>query len=592
MVNKASDTNMSSSDILRQMDSQFAERDTTIANLQAQVNSLTNVVDTATSAVNYSGISNILDNSLPEWSKDAYDSLGVSPNTAGDGNMEAKDWYRQLTSDTLLSPASATALKTAKTVEPADHSLWAANEAVNLDIPRWNKTNAYMELGGVTNRWDIYYPVPNDIVFPGQRFSFQFEAQLRTVDALPAGQQFYAEFYDNTAGQRKVIEGGSFAITDDNGNNPGVTFGIPGSTSVDYQILARTDSGEEALSNVLNFPNAPAVFDQNNHPRIRFSGVAGFIEFEIYRKIGTAYVLQFTVRNSIDGTYFDIGNPPEAFVSAFPTVTNTKPRAFALTTNFVPGPFGGGFVRNVLTIFVPTTYDRSVTGAGMQYLRFGLLLNSAIARQILIRRIGLSMGDGNWARSVNDTRSGAHSTPSNSGATGSPGGGTGGGDPGGGVDPPPPTGGGSCVVLDTPIRLADGRVPLRELRKAINEGRRIDVGGPVYRKIKGVRLGHVSMVYRVRSANGLEILCTPNEPFVVSPNIATGIEAQVLKKRLDRGEKVYTLTRPHDEIESSRIMSMTEEYGDFTVGEPTVDGGIYEAGGFLLHNKPNDFFGA
>jgi hypothetical protein len=78
----------------------------------------------------------------------------------------------------------------------------------------------------------------------------------------------------------------------------------------------------------------------------------------------------------------------------------------------------------------------------------------------------------------------------------------------------------------------------------------------------------------------------------VSPNIATGVEAQVLKKRLDRGEKVYTLTRPHDEIESTRIMSMTEEYGDFTVGEPTVDGEIYEAGGFLLHNKPNDFFGA
>jgi hypothetical protein len=120
--------------------------------------------------------------------------------------------------------------------------------------------------------------------------------------------------------------------------------------------------------------------------------VAGFIEFEIYRHIGSEYVKQFTVRNTIDGMYSDIGNPPEAFVSGWPSVTTTRPRAFAQTTNFVAGLLTQGFVRNVLNIFVPTTYDRSVTGAGMQFLRIGFTLPTTVARQIRIRRLGLSMG--------------------------------------------------------------------------------------------------------------------------------------------------------------------------------------------------------
>jgi hypothetical protein len=36
----------------------------------------------------------------------------------------------------------------------------------------------------------------------------------------------------------------------------------------------------------------------------------------------------------------------------------------------------------------------------------------------------------------------------------------------------------------------------------------------------------------------------------------------------------------------SRIVSIDVEHGSFTVGEPTVEGGIFIAGGFVLHNKP------
>jgi hypothetical protein len=578
MADKPSESNVSKDDIRRETAQLIAAQNTTIAQMQDQIDALSNTVDASASGLNFAGISNILDNSAPEWSKAAYLATGVNPSDAGDTNLECYGFFRQLTSDVALSAVAANALKAAKTSEPADHSLWAANEAVNLDIPRWNKPSGWMEIGGVTNKYDLFYQVPNDIIFPGQPFIFQFEAQLRTIDALPAGMQFYAEFYDNTGGQQKVIEGGSFTITDDNGNNPGVTVGVPGSTSVNYQILARTDSGEEALSNVLNFPNAPAVFDSHNFPRVKFSGVAGFIEFEIYRQIGTTFVLQFTVRNSIDSTYSDIGNPPEAFVASFPTVTTTKPRAFALTTNLVVGTLSSGFIRNALNIFVPTTYDRSVTGSGMQYLRIGLTLNTAVARQVLIRKLGLSMGDGSWARSPHDVATGIHSSPSNSTATGSPGGG------GIGIDPPPPSGGGHCILIDQPIRIHDSEeVPLKRLVK----GMPTENGGPVCGRVKGIKLFHASHIYIVEAANGCRLPCTPAEPFITSKLDYKGTPASVLKARLDRGEKVTTQTMPGDSVESSEIVSITEEFGDFTVGDPSLLGPkIFIAGGFLLHNKP------
>lgn len=575
MVDKLSNSSFTTDDARRETRSLIGVQSARIDALQQTISSLQQTVGTGT--LNFSGITNILDDSHPEWSAAAYDATGVNPADAGDANLEAKNFYRQLQADTLLAPASATALKAAKTSEPADHSLWAANEAANADIPRWNKPNGYIEIGGVTDLYDLYLAIPNDIIFPGQQFIFQFEAQLDGVDALPSGLQAHAGFYDNTAGQRKYIEGGAFTITDENGNNPGVTFGIPGSTSVEYRVLARTDSGEEALSDILTFPNAPATFDQNNHPRVRFSGVAGFIEFEIYRHIGSVYVKQFTVRNTIDGLYSDIGNPPEAVVSGWPSVTETKPRAFAQTTNFVAGLLTQGFVRNALNIFVPTTYDRSVTGAGMQYLRIGLSAPASVARQIRMRRFGLSMGDGVWARSANDLRTGVHSAPSSSTATGAPG-----GDGGGGIDPPPPVGGGHCFLLDVPVRTSKGNIPLGDLRTPSL----LDGVGPIFRPLKGVKLGHASCIFHVRSEDGGYLPCTYNEPFITSKADRNGTWAEHLKRRLDDGEDVYTLRQTGDEPFMSRIVSIEIEHGSFTVGEPTVEAGIFVAGGFVLHNKP------
>jgi hypothetical protein len=468
-------------------------------------------------------------------------------------------------------------LKAAKTIEPADHTLWAANEGANADIPRWNKVNGWIEMGGTAEKWDLFCPLPNDIVLPGQTFYVQFEARL-AAGSLPSGLQAYSGVYDNTPGQRKYIEGGNFTIS-------GEIFGIPGATSVDYQVLARTDSGEEALSQVLNFPNAPANFDQFNHPRISFSGVAGFIEFEIYRRIGTDYVHQFTVKNSIEGTYFDVGNPPLRVVSGFPTVTTTKPRAFAQTVTFAPGSLNANnFVRHTLTVFVPTTYNQSLTDPGQQYLRLGFTAFAASAGQLQIRKLGLSLGYGNWSRSANDNRSGVRSAPSTA-TTGLPG-------DSGGIDPNPPEpgGGGYCVLLERTTANVIGPdgishpTPMLEVPRLAY----LDNGGPVAGRMLYLKRAYASRLYTVRTREGYELSCTFDHPFITGWQDMLGTPASELKLRLDKGHDVPVLVQHGDTISTDYIASMTEEYGDFLVGMPVMEGShICITNGILSHNlKP------
>jgi hypothetical protein len=548
------------------------------ANTEDIANLRQTVVDTPGA---YAEIVNLIDNSLPEWSLDAYTNLGVGSADAGDDNLECYGFYRQLASDTIIDQVSINALKAAKTSEPSDHSLWAANEGADADIPRWDKVNGYIEMGGLSELWDLLIPIPGDYIFPGQRFYVQLEAMLRTGLELPDIQVF-AGLYDSTTGQEKFIEGGSFTITDDEGNDPGVTYGIPGATSVDYKVIAYTDSGEQAESNVLNFPNAPAVFDGNNHPRIKYSGVPGFIRFEIYRKIGTTYVRQFTVGNSIDGVYYDVGNAPEAVVSAFPTVTQDAPRAYAVTSSFTPGsPTGLGYVRHTLTIVVPTTYNKSLTDAGQQYLRIGFTGLCDEARQVIVRKLGLSMGNGKWARSVNDTRSGAHSSSSAS-ATSS----GGGGDGGGGIEPPPSGGGGGpdCVLSDSMIDLPDGQIAAQKLQKPML----VDNGGPVCSMVKRVRHVYAGRIMRVLTMSGLRLGCTPEHPLITSVLDHRGTTVQELKRRLDLDQTVTVLTRYDRSLPPAEdtVVSITEECGDFWVTMPQLLGSpVFIANGFLSHNR-------
>lgn len=557
----------------RKLNATLAAVEARVDSLNGTVNSLSHTV-TASNPVSYAEIVNLLNNSSYEWSKAAYTTLltnppTVTPATAGDDNRQAFNWFRQLKTVTALDQTGARALKA------VGESTFATNEETNLDIPRWDRTNGHAQIGGVTEQYDLTYKLPNAIVFPGLVIRLQFEAMLRTADAMPAGLQFYANFFDTTPGQMKIIEGGTFNIT-------GAIFGADGNTSVSYLVIAQTDSGETAVSNTLVFNTAPAVFTQNNHPRISFRGAPGFIIFDIYRLRGGVYTYQYRIQNSIEGTYYDVGADPIRVVPNFPASTATAPQASARTRTFTPGAVGtGGFIRHSLTIAVPTTYNTTLTAPGNQWLRFGLTAPTSVARQIVIRRVGLSLGDGNWSRSAEDSRDGAHSPVSISPLASSSGG------SGGGVGNPPPNGSGNCVTLDTLCDVADERgeyyrLSLREIAaKCRTETLYCNTNSAIFGKILEVRIAYASRLFRIETTAGFAPRCTFDHPFITSRFDLHGTPAS----RLKVGSRLQYLGNPVE------IIGITEEFGDFEVGIPILEGShICRLGGYDSHNVKQQFF--
>lgn len=546
-----------------------------VTTVETTVGSLQNVVSTI-NPTNFAEIQNQTDNSHPEWSKAAYTTLGVLPSDVTDDNRECYNWFRQLNSDTDLVKNAANALKA------AGHTLFAANEGATADIPRWDIVNGNIELGGITADYDLLYQIPNDLIVPGLFLRLQFEAQLKTDTPLPPDLQFFAAFYDNTPGQKKIIAGGNFTIT-------GSIFGDQSGTStVRYQVVATTDSGEEAVSNILTFNNAPAVFTQNTHPRINFRGAPGFIKFDIYRERGGQFVLQFTVQNSIEGTYFDVGNAPVRTVSSFPSLTATPPRAYAKTRIFAPGTLNGtGFIRHSLTIIVPTTYNSSLTAPGNQWLRLGIVGRTAEARQVLIRRIGLSLGDGSWARSANDLREGVHSTRSTTAAS------SGSGNGGGGVPDPYPGGSGgsnpNCVTSDTIVRIwtNDGdlqHITIAELQKrCLIETVFCDSCAPTAGRVLLVKTAYASRILKIKTFCGKTLRCTFDHPLITNRKDINGTPASLLKE----GDRVLCRDEEHaHKVYSAKIFSIEAEFGDFEVMIPTLEGNhLFIANDFLSHNN-------
>jgi hypothetical protein len=109
--------------------------------------------------------------------------------------------------------------------------------------------------------------------------------------------------------------------------------------------------------------------------------------------------------------------------------------------------------------------------------------------------------------------------------------------------------------------------------------------------VKQIKQFHTAKIYRVVTESGLKVGCTFDHPFITSLTDVKGTRAAALKARLDAGEEVFTLTRSdereHPVIE--RIVSMTEEIGDFWVGIPSIDGPpIVILNGFVSHNRKAD----
>lgn len=381
-------------------------------------------------------IVNLIDNGDFDWSQDRFLN---NPLLGGDIDFECFNFYHHLMTDTLLVEDAAHALKF------TGHSLYAANEGADADIPRWDRVNGWAEIGAIGASWDIACPLSDNFVRPGRgRFYIQMQASARTATALPAGLQLYAGFWDNTAGQRKWIEGDIFTLT-------AVRVGVAGATSRQFKVIGTSDYGSQIESNVVTIADSVASLSTADYVRLSLAGAPGFIQFDIYELVGGVVSRIGQIFNSIDVAYnhYDIA-PKVTIGAAFPTVTLTKARAYAETDQVEIA--NGIWVVHDLAIPVPPTYNVSLT-TDRQWLRIGLTASTTDARQVLLDRVGVSLGTGAWAPS---TRRPANITPSTSmtGSNQTP--------PGGGGPPPRDgEGGPRCWVIagcEIPVMRGDEEV--------------------------------------------------------------------------------------------------------------------------------------
>lgn len=425
-------------------------------------------------------IVNLIDNSDFDWSKDRFLN---NPLLGGDIDFEAFNWFRHPQADTQLLEDAAHALKY------AGHSLYAANEGADADIPRWDRANGYPELGNAgATKWDIVCPLPENLVRPGRgRFYVQVMASARTATALPAGVQLYAGFWDNTAGRRKWIEGGDFTLTAE-------IVGAAGATTREYKVIGTSDYGAQIESNVVSPATAPAALSIANYVRLTMTGAPGFIQFDIYEKVGGVVYRIGQIFNSIDVSYnhYDIA-PKENVGAAFPSVTATRARAYAETDEF-SAPYGSWVVHD-LVIPIPPTYNFSLT-TDKQWLRIGLTAATTDARQVLLDRLGVSLGFGDWSASA---RRPANNVPSTS-MSGS----TQGGSQGGGTPPNDGAGGIRCWMLEgCEIRVMHGQKEKRLNFEQLRLGDRVVSDNLRPNVIISKRRDFVDETYLIETANGL-----------------------------------------------------------------------------------------
>jgi hypothetical protein len=453
-------------------------------------------------ATQFQASPNLIPNSHPEWSKMAWTTAAITPGTAGDTNYEAYNWYYHL--------STATEMVLTGPLLGSGHSGFAG---LNADAPAWDRVNGNFNIGASTTNRDIAAPLPTDFVFPGQKFYIYFEAALLQTDTDIDDVEFYCGFWDNTAGQRKWIEGGDFTPTL-------TVYGVPGARTLEYKILAETDAGTQILSVAISTAIAPATLTENNHVRLSFTGAPGFIRYTVYRKDGANFYRVGEIRNSTDLQFFDIQETGSSVVpvSGYPSVTANRPQAYAVTTNLTPAPLGS-FRAHTMAIQVPLTYNRSLTGNLMQWFRFGLtsLVASGSEREVVIRRISVSDGYGGWARSSLDLQ--ALSGPTSTAAS-APGG-------GGGVGGGPPEGGGGgpvCLVLDTHIETPDGTVLLNDLEKGD-----WTLCGAMASQIKQIQIGTVQFVWEIETDCGRIVKCSDDHKWPTSFKDRRGRAARFLK---------------------------------------------------------------
>jgi hypothetical protein len=461
--------------------------------------------------------------------------------------------------------AAANALKS------SGHSLFAANEGATPDIPRWDRVSGWIEIGAAgATQYDIAVQLLTKIVGPGQRWYVRFKLSALTADLVPGNVQVYAGLWHKTASSEGWVGGTAFNISHQ-------IIGLPGTQTIEYRVLAKTDSGLSMLSSVLTITNAPNTLSTTNYIKLFYGAGPGFIEFQIFKKVGTAYSQVAVIRNSTDLQYNDVGRPgtPQ---TGWPSASYAAPLAYAQSRNVLIAPLGQTWSGNDLTIDIPSTYDYSQTLNEQQFLRFGLTAPTAVARQIGMDRVWFSMSFNTWAPDALKLPDGTTPVPSISPTSGNQGG-------GGPVYLPPDGGSGrpTCIRANLPVLLwrQDRRrrnfIPFNETEV----GQRVVGDRKDPYEILRKRFGTASEYLMFRTKNGIVYECTADH------RICVNVEERLFRRAdsLAVGDRVATWVRGRirmTEVTSRALVPEACEVGTYVLRHPggeVDDGhGLYVAG--------------
>jgi hypothetical protein len=367
-----------------------------------------------------------------KFSTFAIASPGTLPEV-GDTSFECGRFYRQHVGADIVKDA-------AHALKAVGHSLYAANEGADADIPVWDRPNGQLVFGAVGGtQWDIAVNLYNNAVNAAKRWYVRIVIGAMTADLVPEDLEMYAGIWEKTAVTQRWLTGSLLNLTH-------VPIGITGTKHLNYILQALNDAGTELYSQVLAVTDAPDAFDTANdipsnqvsYPRISFAGASGqgFTQFKIYREdVATGKVFQIAdILNTNSFTFDDtgarlnMGTP----LAALPAPVTDKAIAKAVSTNLQIGVYGGILMINDFTIQVPAGYDISQTLAREQYLRFGFTVPTAVARQIRIDKIYLGPTFNQYSDCPFDPLGAVASSQPTSGTPSG----------GGGGEPPPPGGGG------------------------------------------------------------------------------------------------------------------------------------------------------
>lgn len=335
-------------------------------------------------------------------------------------------------------------LATNTTLKTSTHTRYATT----VSNPDFDKENGWV-------RWSdadymLTFPLAYNTIYPSKQYILTFIYKLAgPVDGEDeVFVDFFAGLWDNSAGQRKLLEGTqpTLSVTQQ---------GVTGATTREYMVLMYRGDGSTVATERITITDSNATLSTSNYVELSWQQEAGTVRSEVYRNdSGTYYRVGLPYPAA---TFYDTGQTLNT-VGGFPTATRNMfiAKAQATEANFEPASANEWRVGQ-MNIPVPSTYNKSAT-TDKQWLVLGF--NTTITgtdsdRALLLDLVSLDDKYGVFSKCPLDfqAKRGVSTQPT-SGSQGTT---------GGGGNPIPPGGGGYCPVFTDLITTDQGEVKAVDL---------------------------------------------------------------------------------------------------------------------------------